>query len=141
MRRSCLESIVLAFCFNSASHTQEGGGGGVDRYVLPDRVWFLRVSIGYHFCPGWHCVRGMILRNGTSNQMLSAKIKVRQCPATRETIICYKIILTCLLQLNPPPPPPPGSHMKLYFSWPVAKEAIRKLSKSCHKSIKNVCTV
>ena len=27
------------------------------------------------------------------------------------------------------------SHRNLYFDWPVAQEAIRKLSKSCHKVV------
>ena len=59
-----------------ASSRGGGGGGGtsiygLDRHVPPDRVGFFRPVVGYHFCPGWHCVRGVILWQG--NQMLSTK--------------------------------------------------------------------
>ena len=37
---------------------------GLDRYVLPNRVWFLRDPIlkRYHLCLCWQCIPGVILR-------------------------------------------------------------------------------
>ena len=38
---------------------------GLDRYVLPNRVWFLRdpiLKIRYHLCLCWQCIPGVILR-------------------------------------------------------------------------------
>ena len=52
------------------------------------RVWFLgspslNTCIVYLFCSCWFCVPGVILRLGTV--IISAKIKVGKCAATRES--------------------------------------------------------